>query len=104
MQVKLFLDQFSIRSAVLNAELPRNSRLHTVGPPHNQSTVMFLMLRQVREFNRGHVEYIIATDEALKAAVAASGAEAAEHSDDDAGGGGGSKKQKGKKAITKDKE
>jgi hypothetical protein len=42
LQVKLFLDQFSIRSAVLNAELPRNSRLHTVGPPHNHNTGGFL--------------------------------------------------------------
>jgi ATP-dependent RNA helicase DDX56/DBP9 len=29
-RLKLFLEQFSIRSAVLNAELPLNSRLHTI--------------------------------------------------------------------------
>lgn len=90
-QVKLFLDQFSIRSAVLNAELPRNCRLHTV-----------------REFNRGHVEYIIATDEALKAAAAADGlpaaADAADDENGDAEEGSSGKKQKGKKAVAKDKE
>jgi superfamily II DNA/RNA helicase len=88
-QVKLFLDQFSIRSAVLNAELPRNSRLHTV-----------------REFNRGHVEYIIATDEALKAVATAADSAPAHAADDDGDGEDTSsgKKQKGKKNITKDKE
>ncbi len=86
-QVKLFLDQFSIRSAVLNAELPRNSRLHTV-----------------REFNRGHVEYIIATDEALKAVADADTAAASAADDGDEEDTGSSKKQKGKKTISKDKE
>jgi superfamily II DNA/RNA helicase len=86
-QVKLFLDQFSIRSAVLNAELPRNSRLHTV-----------------REFNRGHVEYIIATDEALKAVATAADSAPAADDDGDGEDTGSGKKQKGKKNITKDKE
>ncbi|RKP12463.1 P-loop containing nucleoside triphosphate hydrolase protein [Piptocephalis cylindrospora] len=45
-RVKLFLEQFSIRSCVLNSELPLNSRYHIV-----------------EEFNRGVYDYIIATDE-----------------------------------------
>lgn len=45
-RVKLFLEQFSIKSCVLNSELPLNSRYHTV-----------------QEFNKGVYDYIIATDE-----------------------------------------
>ncbi|KAJ3859571.1 ATP-dependent RNA helicase dbp9 [Lentinula novae-zelandiae] len=45
-RLKLFLEQFSIRSCVLNSELPLNSRYHTV-----------------QEFNKGVYDYIIATDE-----------------------------------------
>jgi hypothetical protein len=58
---------------------------------------------QVLEFNRGHVEYIIATDEALNAA-AADGGGGGSRDDDGDDEGGSSKKQKGKKSITKDKE
>jgi ATP-dependent RNA helicase DDX56/DBP9 len=50
-RLKLFLEQFSIRSAVLNAELPLNSRLHTL-----------------QEFNRGIFDFLIATDESLDTA------------------------------------
>lgn len=46
-RLKLFLEQFAIRSCVLNSELPLNSRYHIV-----------------EEFNRGVYDYIIATDEA----------------------------------------
>ncbi|GAO50915.1 DEAD-domain-containing protein [Saitoella complicata NRRL Y-17804] len=46
-RVKLFLEQFGIRSCVLNAELPVNSRLHIV-----------------EEFNKDVYDIIIATDEA----------------------------------------
>ncbi|KAK3719949.1 ATP-dependent DNA/RNA helicase [Vermiconidia calcicola] len=46
-RVKLFLEQFGIRSCVLNSELPVNSRLHVV-----------------EEFNRGVYDIIIAADEA----------------------------------------
>ena len=46
-RLKLFLEQFSIKSCVLNSELPLNSRLHIV-----------------QEFNKGVYDYIIATDEA----------------------------------------
>ncbi|KAF7310047.1 ATP-dependent RNA helicase dbp9 [Mycena indigotica] len=45
-RLKLFLEQFSIKSCVLNSELPLNSRYHAV-----------------QEFNKGVYEYIIATDE-----------------------------------------
>ncbi|GES94317.1 ATP-dependent RNA helicase dbp9 [Rhizophagus clarus] len=45
-RLKLFLEQFSIKSCVLNSELPLNSRYHIV-----------------QEFNKGVYEYIVATDE-----------------------------------------
>lgn len=45
-RVKLFLEQFGIRSCVLNGELPLNSRVHVV-----------------EEFNRGVYDVIIAADE-----------------------------------------
>ncbi|KAH8153119.1 uncharacterized protein LAJ45_02706 [Morchella importuna] len=45
-RLKLFLEQFGIRSCVLNSELPVNSRLHIVD-----------------EFNKNVYEIIIATDE-----------------------------------------
>ncbi|KAI0046484.1 DEAD-domain-containing protein [Auriscalpium vulgare] len=48
-RVKLFLEQFSIKSCVLNSELPLNSRYHVV-----------------QEFNKGVYDYIIATDESGK--------------------------------------
>ncbi|KAG0346682.1 ATP-dependent DNA/RNA helicase [Podila humilis] len=44
--LKLFLEQFSIPSVVLNSELPLNSRVHIV-----------------EEFNKGIYNYMIATDE-----------------------------------------
>jgi len=47
--LKLFLEQFSIKSCVLNSELPHNSRCHIVD-----------------EFNRGIYDYIVATDEVLE--------------------------------------
>uniref|UniRef100_A0A7N0UCZ5 RNA helicase n=1 Tax=Kalanchoe fedtschenkoi TaxID=63787 RepID=A0A7N0UCZ5_KALFE len=45
-RLRLFLEKFGIRSAVLNAELPQNSRLHIL-----------------EEFNVGLFDYLIATDE-----------------------------------------
>ena len=45
-RLKLFLEQFSIKSCVLNSELPLNSRYHVV-----------------QEFNKGVYDYIIASDE-----------------------------------------
>ncbi|KAI0284764.1 P-loop containing nucleoside triphosphate hydrolase protein [Russula brevipes] len=44
-RVKLFLEQFSVKSCVLNSELPLNSRYHVV-----------------QEFNKGVYDYIIATE------------------------------------------
>ncbi|KAL6498176.1 DEAD-box ATP-dependent RNA helicase 16 [Orobanche gracilis] len=44
-RLKLFFEQFGIKSAVLNAELPQNSRLHILG-----------------EFNAGLFDYLIAAD------------------------------------------
>ncbi|KAH9318286.1 hypothetical protein KI387_020055, partial [Taxus chinensis] len=51
-KLKLFLEQFGIRSAVLNAELPQNSRLH-----------------MLEEFNTGLFDYLIATDDSKPAKV-----------------------------------
>lgn len=45
-RLKLFLEQFHIRSAVLNAELPLRSRLNII-----------------EQFNAGNFDYLIATDE-----------------------------------------
>ncbi|OBZ66789.1 ATP-dependent RNA helicase DBP9 [Grifola frondosa] len=45
-RLKLFLEQFSIKSCVLNSELPLNSRYHAV-----------------QEFNKGVYDYMIASDE-----------------------------------------
>lgn len=49
-RLKLFLEQFSIRSAVLNAELPLRSRLNII-----------------EQFNVGNFDYLIATDESSDA-------------------------------------
>jgi ATP-dependent RNA helicase DDX56/DBP9 len=57
-KLKLFLEQFGIRSCVLNSELPYNSRQHIVD-----------------EFNRGVYEYMIATDEAHMADMKQHGAQ-----------------------------
>jgi ATP-dependent RNA helicase DDX56/DBP9 len=51
-KLKLFLEQFGIRSCALNAELPVKSRHHIV-----------------QEFNRGKYNFIIATDESSDSAV-----------------------------------
>ncbi|EDW66410.1 probable ATP-dependent RNA helicase DDX56 [Drosophila virilis] len=47
-KVRLFLEQFGIRSCVLNSELPANIRIHTIS-----------------QFNRGVYDIIIASDEHL---------------------------------------
>jgi len=52
-RLKLFLEQFHIRSAVLNAELPLKSRLNII-----------------EQFNVGNFDYLIATDESTDAAAA----------------------------------
>jgi len=48
-RLKLFLERFSLRSALLNDELPLNSRLHAL-----------------EQFNRGLFDYLIATDVASR--------------------------------------
>lgn len=47
-RVRLFLEQFGIRSCVLNSELPANIRIHTIS-----------------QFNKGSYDIIIASDEHL---------------------------------------
>ncbi|KAJ1666465.1 ATP-dependent DNA/RNA helicase [Coemansia sp. RSA 1813] len=63
-RLKLFLEKFSIKTCVLNSELPLNSRYHIV-----------------EEFNRGVYDYIIATDESDK--MGEGDTKADEASDDD---------------------
>ncbi|KAF0695365.1 Aste57867_13799 [Aphanomyces stellatus] len=47
-RLKLFFEQFIIQAAVLNAQLPHNSRQHII-----------------EQFNRGLIDYLIATDESM---------------------------------------
>ncbi len=61
-RLKLFLEQFHIRSAVLNAELPIRSRLNII-----------------EQFNIGNFDYLIATDESTDTGVR----EAEANSDDE---------------------
>lgn len=49
-QLKLFLEQFGVKSCLLNSELPANSRI-----------------RCVEQFNRGLYDILIASDEAKEA-------------------------------------
>ncbi|EIE86484.1 hypothetical protein RO3G_11195 [Rhizopus delemar RA 99-880] len=85
-KLKLFLEQFSIKSCVLNSELPLNSRYHIV-----------------EEFNRGIYDYLIATDESeLK------GEQDSEDEDEEEKKEGEeeekAKKKKNKQKVKKDKE
>jgi ATP-dependent RNA helicase DDX56/DBP9 len=79
-RLKLFLEQFHIRSAVLNAELPLRSRLNII-----------------EHFNVGNFDYLIATDEATNVSGKS-------QVDDDGGGdddeevGSGKRKKKSKKS------
>jgi len=66
-RVKLFLEKFGIKSGVLNAELPFNSRYHAV-----------------QEFNRGVFDYLIATDESGLEGHDRDDAEVDNDADDDA--------------------
>ncbi|CAO3674665.1 unnamed protein product [Umbelopsis vinacea] len=97
-RLKLFLEQFSIKTCVLNSELPLNSRYHIV-----------------QEFNKGIYDYLIATDESELKGEQDSDDEdeemdvdevAEEQSTEQAGESSkkSSKKQKKKKKVTKDKE
>lgn len=64
-KLKLFLQQFFISAAVLNSEVPLNSRTH-----------------MLEEFNRGVFDYLIATDASID-----QGEEEEEENDDDDDGG-----------------
>lgn len=64
-RVKLFLEQFGIKSCVLNSELPINSRLHVV-----------------EEFNKGVYDIIIAADDQEVMGVAKSSKKSREVTDD----------------------
>jgi ATP-dependent RNA helicase DDX56/DBP9 len=63
-RLKLFLEQFMIKSCVLNSELPLNSRYHIV-----------------QEFNKGVYDYIIATDESNASSERAVNLEEEEHAE-----------------------
>ena len=71
-RLKLFLEQFHIRSAVLNSELPLKSRLNII-----------------EHFNVGNFDYLIATDEATHRRSRG-------ENEEDNGGGGEKKKSKRK--------
>ncbi|DAZ92961.1 TPA: hypothetical protein N0F65_006280 [Lagenidium giganteum] len=69
-RLKLFFEQFCIKSAVLNAELPHNSRNHII-----------------EEYNRGLFDYLIATDDSVDRDVdeASDDEEEADSDDEEAG-------------------
>ncbi|KAL4430654.1 hypothetical protein ABPG75_005910 [Micractinium tetrahymenae] len=75
MRVRLFLEAFGVRSAVLNAELPLNSRHHIL-----------------QEFNKGLFDHLVATDDVHAAgADGEDGMGPARGKRKDRGGGGGRK-------------
>ena len=55
-RLKLFFDEFGIKSCVLNSELPIQSRQHIV-----------------TQFNKGIYDYLLASDEAIRAEQKAGG-------------------------------
>lgn len=61
-RLKLFLEQFSIKSCVLNSELPLNSRRISILISYT-SIHLCIRYHTVQEFNKGVYDYIIATDE-----------------------------------------
>ncbi|XP_029476097.1 probable ATP-dependent RNA helicase DDX56 [Oncorhynchus nerka] len=77
-RLKLFLEQFSIPTCVLNSELPVHSRCHII-----------------TQFNQGFYDYIIATDEQVLADPTTTTAQAAEEK---------GKKKKKNAGRAKDKE
>ena len=80
-RLKLFLEQFGIKSAVLNGELPQNSRLHIL-----------------QQFNLGLFEHLIATDDG-KSLQPVSSASKGGHDSKDTEAEPGESKKKSKKAI-----
>uniref|UniRef100_A0A6V2D6B0 RNA helicase n=1 Tax=Ditylum brightwellii TaxID=49249 RepID=A0A6V2D6B0_9STRA len=81
-RLKLFLEQFHIRSAVLNAELPLRSRLNII-----------------EQFNIGNFDYLIATDESTDV-----NSSKKDGDDDDEGGNKKSHNKKRKRGSKKDSE
>ncbi|KAJ0403827.1 hypothetical protein P43SY_003924 [Pythium insidiosum] len=65
-RLKLFFEQFLIKSVVLNAELPHNSRLHII-----------------EEYNRGLFDYLIATDDSVDRDVGEASDEEEEEDEDE---------------------
>ena len=65
-RLKLFLEQFHIRSSVLNAELPFRSRLNII-----------------EQFNVGNFDYLIATDESTDADDTDGEEDGSDHDDDE---------------------
>ena len=62
-RLKLFLEQFSIKSCVLNSELPLNSRWVDIVFCKTYINCFNWSYHIVQEFNKGVYDYIIATDE-----------------------------------------
>jgi ATP-dependent RNA helicase DDX56/DBP9 len=62
-RLKLFLEQFLIKSCVLNSELPLNSRYEIIDRMHIVKSPLHFRYHAVQEFNKGIYDYIIATDE-----------------------------------------
>lgn len=63
-RLRLFLEQFGVKSCVLNKELPLNSRsVPTAARLLPRLTFAIRRYHIVEEFNRGVYDYIIATDE-----------------------------------------
>ncbi|KAJ9131676.1 ATP-dependent RNA helicase DBP9 [Pleurostoma richardsiae] len=92
-RLKLFLEQFGIRSCILNSELPVNSRIHTV-----------------EEFNRNVYDIIIASDEHEvvgdedEADEAQAGADNNDATTEEKRGKGEKQKKKKRKSAVRDKE
>ena len=84
-RLKLFLEQFHIRSSVLNAELPFRSRLNII-----------------EQFNVGNFDYLIATDESTDAVENDDDSESDDENDD--GDDASEDEQPVKKGKKKDKE
>jgi ATP-dependent RNA helicase DDX56/DBP9 len=77
-RLKLFLEQFGIKSAVLNGELPQNSRLHIL-----------------QQFNVGLFEHLIATDDGKSLQPVSKGGDDSKDTEAEPG----EAKKKSKKAI-----
>ncbi|XP_026390932.1 DEAD-box ATP-dependent RNA helicase 16-like isoform X2 [Papaver somniferum] len=61
-RLKLFLEQFGIKAAVLNAELSHDTRLHMLERPASEQCCVHSLIFS-KEFNAGLFDYVIATDD-----------------------------------------